>query len=260
MDSVISKDGTRIAYHKTGSGPVIILVDGAFCSKDFGPMAKLAPLLSKSFTTISYDRRARGESGDTKPYSVAREIEDIEALIKIAGGQASLFGISSGAILCIHAVAAGVNVNKIALLEPPYVGNKNGKRPADAVQQLSRMIAENKKGDAVKFYLTKVIGVPAIFAFILRLTPNWPKMKAIAPSLPYDAAICGDFNLPVKQLASIKLPAIVIDSTKSPAMLRDAVKAVADALPNGKQISLNGKVHDVPPEILVPALTEFFSD
>lgn len=259
MNTVTSKDGTHIAYHKTGNGPAIILVDGAFCSKDFGPMAKLAPALSEHFTVISYDRRARGESGDTKPYSVEREIEDIDALIQIAGGEANLFGISSGAILCVHAAAAGLSVNKLALLEPPYVGNKDGKRPANAVQQLSRMIAEEKRGDAVKFYLTKVIGVPAIFVFILRLTPNWPKMKAIAASLPYDAAVCGDFNLPAKQLAAIKLPAIVIDSTKSPAMLRNAVKAAADALPNGEQVSLNGKVHDVPPEILVPALTDFFN-
>ena len=259
MNTVISKDGTRIAYNKTGSGPVVILVDGAFCSKDFGPMPKIAALLAEKFTVIAYDRRARGESGDTQPYAIEREIEDIDAIIKVAGGSAGLFGISSGAILCIKAVAFGLNIHKLALLEPPFVGNKDGKRPIDATEQLTKMIAEGEKAKAVKFYLTKVIGVPAVFAFILKLTPNWPKMKAIANSLPYDAAVCGDFNLPTAQTAAIKIPALVIDSTKSPGFLRNAVEATAKALSNGSRLSLNGKVHDVPPNILVPELIKFFN-
>lgn len=259
MEIAISKDGTRIAYNKTGSGPTVILVDGAFCSKDFGPMAKIAPLLSQSFTVITYDRRARGESGDTKPYAIEREIEDINALINIAGGTACLFGISSGAILAIRTVAAGLNVKKLAVLEPPFVGNKGNKRPANAFQQLSQMILENRRGDAVKFYLTKVIGVPAIIPFILRLTPNWPKMKAIAGSLPYDAAVCGDFNVPLQLVAKITIPTIAIDSIKSPDILRNAVEALAKVLPNGHRVSLKGKMHDVPAKILVPALTDFYN-
>ncbi|SHN11173.1 alpha/beta fold hydrolase [Mucilaginibacter sp. OK098] len=259
MNTVISKDGTKIAYNQNGSGPVIILVDGAFCSKDFGPMTGIVPLLSKNFTVISYDRRARGESGDTKPYAVEREIEDINALINVSGGSASLFGISSGAILCIKAVAYGLNIHKLAILEPPFVGNKDNKRPADAVQQLNQMIAVGEQGSAVKFYLRKVIGLPAIIVFILRLTPNWPKMKAIANSLPYDAAVCGDFNMPKEQVSCITIPTIAIDSKQSPTFLRDAVQGVASALTNGKRVSLKGKPHDVPPKILVPALTDFYN-
>ncbi|MDB5088660.1 MAG: Pimeloyl-ACP methyl ester carboxylesterase [Mucilaginibacter sp.] len=260
MNTVISKDGTKIAYNQNGNGPVVILVDGAFCSKDFGPMTGIVPLLSKSFTVISYDRRARGESGDTKPYAVEREIEDINALINVSGGAASLFGISSGAILCIKAVAYGLNIHKLAVLEPPFVGNKDNKRPADAVQQLNLMIAAGEQGSAVKFYLRKVIGLPAIIVFILRLTPNWPKMKAIANSLPYDAAVCGDFNMPKEQVASITIPTIAIDSKQSPNFLRDAVQVMASALTNGKRVSLKGKPHDVPPKILVPALTDFYNN
>jgi len=259
MNTAISKDGTRIAYNQSGSGPAVILVDGAFCSKDFGPMPKIAALLAEKFTVIAYDRRARGESGDTKPYAIEREIEDIDAVIQAAGGTASLFGISSGAILCIKATAFGLNIQKLALLEPPFVGNKDGKRPADAVEQLTKLIAEGERGKAVKFYLTKVIGVPAVFAFILRLTPNWPKMKAIANSLPYDATVCGDFNVPTAQTTAVKIPALVIDSTKSPGFLRNAVEAAAKALPNGERLSLDGKVHDVPPNILVPELIKFFT-
>jgi hypothetical protein len=121
------------------------------------------------------------------------------------------------------------------------------------------MIAAGEQGSAVKFYLRKVIGLPAIIVFILRLTPNWPKMKAIANSLPYDAAVCGDFNIPKDLVTSIKIPTIVIDSKKSPAILGQAVQALAAVLPNGKRVSLRGKIHDVPPKVLVPALTDFYN-
>jgi pimeloyl-ACP methyl ester carboxylesterase len=258
MNTVISKDGTSIAYDKYGKGPAVILVDGAFCSRKFGPMVGLAPVLAQQFTVFAYDRRARGDSGDTQPYAIRREIEDIQALIDLAGGSAFLFGISSGAILCVHAVAFGLNVLRLVLLEPPYVGNKDQRRPADAKAQLSKFIAEEKRGSAVRFYLTKVIGVPAIIAFILRLTPNWSKMKKNAASLPYDAAVCGDFNLPKEQLSSVTIPTLVIDSQQSPDMLRDAVQAVAEVLPHGQRISLKGKVHGVAPKTLVPVLADFY--
>ncbi len=259
MNTVISKDGTTIAYNKAGNGPAVILIDGAFCSKDFGPMPKLVPLLSNHCTVITYDRRARGDSGDTHPYAVEREIEDIDALIDMAGGSANLFAISSGAILALKAVAHGLIVTRLALFEPPFVGNEKGRRPANAEEQLKQMIAEGKKGDACKFYLTKLIGLPAIVPFILSLTPNWPKMKANANSLPYDAAICGDFNLPTELVASVTIPTIVIDSEKSPETLRKPVREVAEILPNGRKKSLKGKMHDVPPKILVPALVEFYN-
>src|SRR5688572_21460275 len=162
MSIAVSKDGTKIVYRKTGKGPVIILVDGAFCSKDFGPMPKLAPLLAEHFTVISYDRRARGESGDTRPYKVELEIEDIETLIEQNGGSAFLFGISSGAILALRAVSHGLRVPKLVLLEPPFVTNENLIRSPNAYQDLIHLIDEGKRGEAVKFYLRKVMGVPAI--------------------------------------------------------------------------------------------------
>lgn len=259
MSKTKSKDGTMIAYEKTGSGPAVILVDGAFCGKSYGPMIKIAPLLSENFTVITYDRRARGDSGDTKPYSIEREIEDIDTLIKIARGSAYLFGISSGAILCLKAADSGLNIIKLALLEPPFVGNAKGRRPANAEHQLRDMISQGKKGEACEFYLRKIIGVPAIVPFLLKFTSNWSKMKHNAASLPNDAAVCGDFNLPKKFLHSIKIPTLVIDSFKSPQSLRKAVAAVAEALPNGKRITLKGSVHNVPPKILVPVLKKFFN-
>jgi pimeloyl-ACP methyl ester carboxylesterase len=259
MHKTFSKDGTSIAYHKTGAGPAVILVDGAFCSSKFGPMPKLAPVLEKYFTVITYDRRARGESGDTKPYDVQREIEDIDALIQIAGGTAHLFGMSSGAILALRAAASGLNITKLALFEPPFVGNREGRRAENAEAELKTMISENRRGDAVNYYLKKVMGVPAIVPLILRLTPNWSKMRANAASLPYDAAVCGDFNIPKQQVSAVNIPAMVLDSIKSPKMLRDAANAVTVLLPQGQQLSLNGKIHDVSPKVLVPVLEQFFN-
>jgi len=259
MNKTFSKDGTWIAYKKTGAGPALILVDGAFCSSTFGPMPKLVPFLEKYFTVITYDRRARGESGDTKPYDVQREIEDIGALIEVAGGSVNLFSISSGAILAIRAAASGLNISKLALFEPPFVGNPTGRRPENAVADLEMMISEKRSGDAVAYYLRKVMGVPAIVPWILRLTPNWAKMKANAGSLPYDAAVCGDFNIPKTLVGSLNIPAIVIDSAKSPKSLREAVRAVTELLPQGRRITVDGKIHDAPPGILAPLLEKFFN-
>ncbi len=257
MTTLISKDGTKIAYKKTGSGKPIILVDGAFCSKDFGPMVKLAPVLAKHFTVFIYDRRARGESTDTSPYSVDREIEDIAGLIRLAGGSAFLFGISSGAILALKAVASGLAVPKLVLFEPPFVGNSNNKRSNNAFELLSNMIAQGNKSAAITFYFRKVMGVPAIIPFFLRFTPNWKKMKANANSLPYDAAMCGDFKIPVNETKAVTIPTLVVDSIKSPKMLRNAVELVANALPNGVRKSLPGSNHNVSPEILSPELEMF---
>ncbi len=259
MNTVISKDGTRIAYEKSGNGPAFILTDGAFCSKNFGPMVKLAPVLSKHFTVFSYDRRARGESGDTRPYDIQREIEDIEALINKAGGSASVFAISSGAILALQAAASGLNIKNLALLEPPFIGNEKGSRATNAFQQLSQLIADGKKEEACKYYLRKVIGLPAIIPFFLSFTKDWSKMKANANSLPYDAALCGDFSIPKELLSSVTVPSIVIASSKSPKSLRLPTQEVAELLPKGRQLTLKGSIHDVPPEILVPALVDFYN-
>ena len=259
MNTVISKDGTRIAYEKSGNGPAFILIDGAFCSKNFGPMVKLAPVLSSHFTVFSYDRRARGDSGDTRPYHIQREIEDIEALISKAGGSAAVFAISSGAILALRAAASGLNIKKLALLEPPFVGNKKGRSARTAFQELSQLIADGRKEEACKFYLRKVIGLPAIIPFFLSFTKDWSKMKANANSLPYDAAICGDFSIPKELLHNVRIPSMVLASSKSPKSLRLPVKEIAELLPEGRQLTLKGSFHEVPPEILVPALVEFYN-
>lgn len=259
MSKVLSKDGTPIAFAKSGNGEPIILVDGALCSRSFGPMPKLAPLLAPHFTVLNYDRRGRGESGDTKPYAVEREVEDIEALIGEAGGSASVFGISSGAALALAAAASGLNIKKLALYEPPFVAGRRGHGPpADSEAQLRRLVAEGRRADAVQFFIADMVGMPAIFAYFMRILPIWPKLKAVAHTLPYDAAVLGDFSLPGKGAASVAVPTLVAWGEKSPVELRSAASAVAEAIPGAKRQTLKGQTHNVSVKALAPVLVEFF--
>lgn len=152
MSTVTSKDGTTIAYTKYGSGPLVILVSGAMGFRQLGFLKPLAELLSQHFTVIDYDRRGRGESSDTPPYSVEREIEDIDALIKANGGSAHLFGLSSGAILALRATAAGLSVNKLALYEPPFTAKTMGTQFSAAEKEVSQLVAEGKRGKAVDYF------------------------------------------------------------------------------------------------------------
>ena len=259
MSEVLSKDGTAIAFDKSGNGKPIILVDGALCSRSFGPLPKLARLLAPHFTVLNYDRRGRGKSGDTPPYAVEREVEDIEALIGEAGGSASVFGTSSGAALALAAAASGLNIRKLALYEPPFVaGESDHGPPADSEAQLKRLIAEGRRGDAVKFFMVDMVGMPAIFACVMRLLPIWPKLKAVAHTLPYDAAVMGDFSLPRKRAASVTVPTVVIGGEKSPVALRNAASAVAEAIPGARRLTLKGQTHNVSVKVLAPVLIEFF--
>ena len=260
MKKVISKDGTSIAYDQIGAGPALILIDGAFCSRTFGPMPKLAELLAPGFTVISYDRRGRGDSTDTQPYAVEREIEDLEALINEAGGSAFVFGMSSGAVLGLRAVAGRLNIKKLALYEPPFVVDKKTghQPPADHREHVAQLIAADQRGSAVKYYLVKVMGMPAIFFYMMRLMPVWPKMKAIASSLPYDSALMGEFGLPAGVLSAVTIPTLVSGGEKSPALLRKAVEAVSKTLPHAQLQLLKGQTHNVDVKVLAPVLAEFF--
>jgi pimeloyl-ACP methyl ester carboxylesterase len=259
MEKVISRDGTTIAFDRLGNGPPIILVDGAFCSRKFGPVPKLAPILAQQFTVIAYDRRGRGDSGDTAPYSVEREIEDLEALIDAAGGSAYVWAMSSGAALAIRASASGLNIKKMALYEPPFMVGKTGHRPpVDHEAQLNRFISLGQRGDAAKFALRKIMGAPSIIVTIMQLTPVWSKLKALANTLPYDAAIMEDYSLPTNLLASVAVPTLVNGGEKSPDFLRNAVRAVADTIPNARHSLLKGQNHNVSMKVLAPELLEYF--
>jgi pimeloyl-ACP methyl ester carboxylesterase len=260
MKTVTSKDGTLIAYDQSGSGAPLILVDGALCSRAFGPMPELAKLLAPHFTVINYDRRGRNQSGDTQPYSPERELEDIEALIQVAGGSAFVSGVSSGAALSLAAAASGLNIKKLALYEAPFMVDKTGHLPPpDSQAQLKAMIAANRRGDAVKFFMKDMVGVPSFVVFIMSIMPIFKKLKAVAHTLPYDAAVMGDFSLPTKKAAAVKTPTLVGGGLKSPASMQMAVKQLAEAIPSSELKMFTGQTHNISMKALAPALIEFFN-
>jgi pimeloyl-ACP methyl ester carboxylesterase len=261
MATVRSKDGTSIAYEKSGHGPVVILVDGALCYRDSGPARPLAAMLEKDFTVYTYDRRGRGESGDTQPYAVEREIEDLEALINEAGGSAFVYGISSGAALALEAANCNLPITKLALYEAPFiVDDRRSPLPADYVATMSALIASNRRGDAVKLFM-KAVQVPAFFIMLMQVMPAWSKLKAIAHTLPYDTAIVESNQrgkaLPAGRWTSVTMPTLVADGGKSPAWMRHGAQSLAQTL-NAEYRTLEGQTHMLKPEAIAPVLVEFF--
>ncbi len=260
MSQAISRDGTAIAYERSGKGPALILVDGALCSRAFGPMPKLAPLLAPHFTVYVYDRRGRGESGDTLPYAREREVDDIGALIQEAGGSASLLGLSSGAALALEAAAAGLGIEKVVAYEPPYVEAGSPDGGPDHQRELERRLAEGDRGGAVTYFMRSMVGVPAPFVVMMRLMPwVWRKMKAVAHTLPYDAAVMGGFRVPTARLAQIRVPTLALHGSRTDVRLQQAARAVADAVPGALHRTLEGQTHNVAPSALAPAVVEFCS-
>jgi pimeloyl-ACP methyl ester carboxylesterase len=258
MKTVTSKDGTAIAFDRSGAGLPIIFVGGAFT--DRMAVAPVAALLAPHFTVFAYDRRGLGSSGDTAPYAVEREIEDIEALIAEAGGSAFVFGHSSGAALALEAAAHGLAITKLVLYEPPFIVEGSRPRPReDFTAQLAELIASGRRGDAVELFLTEAVEVPGDTVAQMRNAPAWPALEAMAHTLIYNMAIMGDFSVPTERVASVTARTLVLDGGESPAWARRAVQAVVDALPNAQRRTLAGQTHGAAPEILAPVLEEFFA-
>ena len=258
MPVVKSADGTTIAYERTGSGPALVLVDGAMCYRAAGPMRPLAALLRDHFTVYTYDRRGRGESTDTTPYALAREVEDLQALIEQAGGEAYVYAISSGAALALATAAAGPWVTKLALYEPPFMTEvEDGARIKEYSERLGELLDAGRKGDAVALFMTNV-GIPAEVVAGMRAQPGWSAFEAIAPTLAYDAALLGDGHVPRDLASTITVPALVLAGSAGPQGLRQAAEATADAVPTAGHRTLDGQTHDVAPDALAPVLAEFF--
>jgi len=264
--TVNSKDGTTIAFDRLGAGPPVILVGGAFSERKYKGMLQLADLLASRFTVINYDRRGRGDSGDTAPYAVEREVEDLGALIESAGGSAYVWGMSSGAVLAGRAAAAGLPIEKLALYQPPFSVDRNGHLPPeDLGPRLRELIAAGRRSQAVKYFITKGMGAPAVFVGLMRLAPPmWKRLKAVAHTLPYDYAIMGDTvtgkPLAADPWASVSAPTLVIDGGKSPASLRKAADALAEVVPGAQRRTLEGQSHNVSMKVLAPVLEAFFAD
>jgi pimeloyl-ACP methyl ester carboxylesterase len=258
MNRVTSADGSQIAYDCVGSGPAIILVDGALCRRAFGPMPKLAALLSQHFTVLSYDRRGRGDSSDTQPYAVAREVEDIAALIRAAGGQASVFGASSGAALALEAAASGLAITRLVMYEPPFVSAGRSDTEPDHLAKLRQLVAAGRRGDAVAYFMQDMVRVPGAMVVMMRLMfPVWTKLKAAAHTLPYDAAVLADWCVPVQRAGRVKVPTLVLHGGKTDARLSRAAEQVARAIPGAEHRVVAGQTHNVAASALAPLLVEF---
>ena len=238
---------------KGGPGPPLIIVDGAFCYRENGPATELAEVLAQHFTVFTYDRRGRGESADTAPYAVEREIEDLRTLTKEAGATPFAVGISSGGALLLQAVASGVGVRKMVLYEPPYLAGPNGPRSLeDARNRLQSFVSAGDRAGAVRFFMTDVYGAPRAFVFAMPfLMPSaWRRNKLVVHTAPYDLTILDDRSVLNERSSSISVAALVIGGGKSPKELRDAVAAVAKALPNGHGRFLSGQDHNLSSRVL----------
>jgi pimeloyl-ACP methyl ester carboxylesterase len=253
---VTSSDGTSIAFERVGTGPAVILVDAAGNFRGFSPMPQLAEALSRDFTVFTYDRRGKGASTDTLPYSVDREIDDLQALINAAGGSAFVHGFSSGAILALLAAEHEAGIAKLSLLEPPLRVEDTPPPPSGLGGEVAKLIITGRRGEAYERWLTG-IGVPAEMIAGMRTSPLWPVLEATAHTLVYESLITG--SMPSGRLAAITSPALVLASDGSNDQLRNWARGVAEALPNASARFLPGTWHGVSAEHLAPALTEFFT-
>jgi pimeloyl-ACP methyl ester carboxylesterase len=251
-----SADGTTIAYGRYGDGPPIVLVAGAFNTRS--TTDPLAQALQERFTALSVDRRGRGDSGDTAPYAVEREIEDLEAVIAAAGGSAAVLGFSSGATLALRAAAQGAPITRLVLYDAPFV--VDGSRPLlapDFRDRLAELIATGRRGEAVELYQRVVIGIPEEVVVQMRDAPFRPGLDAIAHTLVYEATLVGDLSLPTELVGAITAPTLVIDGEHSPPIIHSAAAALVEAVPNARRRTLAGQGHDLSPPALVPVLEEF---
>ena len=253
----ISRDGTELAYSRAGQGPAVILVSGAMSTG--GTVAPLAGLLADRFTVLWYDRRGRGGSGDTAPYAVRREVEDLGALVDAAGGEAALYGVSSGGALALEAAAAGLPVSRVAVYETPYAVDEKGARDRAAyTADLTEALAQGRRGDAVELFL-RLTGLAEEMIQGARRSPMWAGMEAIAPTLAHDDAVMGGGTAPRERLASVRVPVLAVAGGASPPWMREAVRTVADAVPRGTYRTLEGQSHMVDPNVLAPVLADFFA-
>lgn len=260
MLTTTSADGTTIAYDVYGQGEPIILVEGAFCGRHFGNTNKLAAELGKQFRVYHYDRRARGDSSPSTDYQLERELEDLRAMIDVAGGRAGLVGFSSGACLVLEAAAAHLPLTRIVFYEPPYmVGPKARKVPATFRADVQQLVAEGRNGDAVAYFMTKLIGMPSIFLLPMKFTKMWRTISAQAPSLPFDMETVNGFVPPEARLADIAVPALAMYGSKTFPVLIDSTKFCAAAIPGAELVVLPGETHEVKAEAIAPQLAEFFA-
>ncbi|MGW1352265.1 alpha/beta fold hydrolase [Streptomyces sp. NPDC002409] len=257
MDKILSRDGTMIAYRRRGEGPPVVLVGGALGTAE--TEAPLARLLAPRFHVVTYDRRGRGASGDSGPYAVEREIEDLAAVVTAVGGRASVFGVGAGGALALEAHAAGLPVDLLAVYEPPYTPGAPGLRyKACCTSRLHRLLSSGDRAGAVELFLS-VTGVPADMIARMRRAPLWSGLVSMAHTLAYDDALLGDGSIPAERFASVTARTLVVCGGASTASARMSTRALADALPRSRHRTLTGQTRELAPQAVAPVLAEFFA-
>ena len=253
-----SRDGTAIAYDRSGNGPSVVIVGGG--PTDRTANTPLARLLASRFTVFNYDRRGRGASGNARPYSLDGEYEDVGAVLEAAGGRANVFGSSSGGVVALEAAARGLPIERLAIWEPPFVvDDSRPPPPADYAAQVESMVAAGRRGDALELFFTGAVDLPVEMVAQIRQAPFWSDMESMAHTLVYDAAVMGDFTLPAGRFAGVNVPTLVIDGGTTPWMT-SAAEAVASVLPAATRRTLTGQPHNVDPSAIAPVLAEFFAE
>ncbi|MES2171141.1 MAG: alpha/beta hydrolase [Actinomycetota bacterium] len=253
--TTLSADGTRIAFDVVGSGPAVVLVGGAFSTRQ--SHAGLAQALSKRFTVYVHDRRGRGDSGDTLPYSVDRELEDLAAVIDAAGGTALVYGHSSGAILSLLAAAQQLPITRVVAYEPPFTFDPAAPPHASVLPKVRAALAVDDRETAAELFMSETGMTPAAIDQA-KQQPFWPAMLDIAPTAEYDLTIVGDGRVPSALLAAVDIPALVIDGLLSPPWAARAADAAAAAIPGARRLGMEGQHHGVDQAVLAPVLAEFF--
>ena len=257
MTRVPSRDGTQIAFTKAGNGPALILVSGALSHRALIGDPQLVPRLGEHFSVYTYDRRGRGESGDTKPYAVDREIEDIDALIEHAGGKAYLFGVSSGAALSLQAAAklGAAKVSKLAIYDAPF--GQPQRQFDEQKARVNELVKTGQPGDAASYFLS-AIGTPPKALEEMKHSPAWEAMKKIDFTLAYDYEVLGDGQVPEDVAKAITVPTLVMNGEKSMDFMHAAAARMASLAPDGRHTTIKGQAHGVTAEATVPVLVEFF--
>ena len=254
VETLTSTDGTSIAYQRTGAGPALVLVVGAFC--DRSTTAGLTPLLASRFTVYEYDRRGRGSSGDGPVYSVDREVDDLAALIAADGGTAAVYGHSSGGALALEAAARGVPITGVVAYEPPYTALDDGTGgSAELLEGVRARIAAGDRDGAATLFLQGA-GTPAEVIPMIRQSPGWPRMLELAPTLVHDLALADGGVVPRDRLARIAVATLAVSGGAGPEWAARAGAAIAGAVPGGRHLVLDGQTHAVAPEVIAPVLID----
>ncbi|SDJ73332.1 alpha/beta fold hydrolase [Streptomyces indicus] len=260
LGKVLSADGTPIAYERFGTGgPVVILVAGALCTgiTEDRPLAER--LASLGCTAVTYDRRGRGNSGDTLPYAVAREVDDLAAVIDSVGGRAALHGNSSGAALAFEAAACGLPVTHVSGYEPPLTLDEIGVAARqEQADRLRALLAEGRRDAAVAHFISGT-GAPAEVIEQLRRSPLWDEWEALAPTIAYDYAVLGDSLVPVDRISQIDVPLLVVNGAASFEWMGASADLVARSARAGRHLTLEGQTHMVDPDVLAPVLAGFYA-